>query len=243
MSLVRLLPPPEAPEAEGRCSLARASAWRQARLGALALGLSLLVLPLVALSEALFTAVLRLRAAPTRCRLVVSDEYGVSIVMGGVFGCVISQVAAGLAGSNYNPRGKVFVPYCVIFGTAAGVLSLVLVRDGVRDGVPASSVASTALVHYIFAACSIFFLPHAIFFAVKGWRGGLAHSRRNACKWLVVCIAISILGCSIGLASFSYVTLSTGLTGFAGFAVNGEWIRLALPAPPLLTALADRLTD
>lgn len=241
MSLVRILPPPEAPEAEGRCSVARASAWRQARLGALALGLSLLVLPLVALSEALFTAVLRLRAAPTRCWLVVSDEYGNSIVMGGVFGCVISQLAAGLAGSNYNPRGKAFIPYCVIFGTAAGVLWLVLY--GVPASSVASTVASTALVHYIFAACSIFFLPHAIFFAVKGWRGGLAHSRRNACKWLVVCIAISILGCSIGLASFSYITVSTGLTGFAGFAVNGEWIRLALPAPPLLTALADRLTD
>ena len=219
MSLVRLLPPPEAREAEGRCSLARASAWRQARVSVLALGLALLTLPLLAVSEALFAAVLGLmRPVPARCWSLESDEQGISIAVGGVIGCTVSLWSASLAGANYNPRGRAFIPHCVFFGTAAGALSLVLERDGA----PASFKVSTTLLYYICGSLFIFFLPHATLFAVKGWRGGLAYSRRNACKWFVSCIAISVLGCSIGLASFTYITVSTGLTGFAGFAVNGE---------------------
>jgi hypothetical protein len=238
-SLVRLLPPAEA-RAEGRCSLARTAAWRQARLNALALGRALLTGPLVALSEALFAALVGLlRPVPARCWSLKSDEQGISIAVGGVIGCLVSLLSASLAGANYNPRGKAFIPHCVFFGTVAGALSLVLERDGA----PASSKVSTTLLYYIYGSLFIFFLPHAAFFSVKGWRGGLAHSRRNACKWLFMCIAISLVGCSIGLASFTYITVSTGLTGFTGFAVNGEWIRLALPAPPLVTALTDRVTN
>jgi hypothetical protein len=221
MSLVRILPPPEVREAESRYTLCRAATWRQARLSTLVLGLALLTVPLVACTEALFAALVGLlQPVPARCWSLESDEQGISVLVGGVLGCTISLWSASLAGSNYNPRGKSFVPHCIVFGSAAGALSLVLGRDGA----PASSRVSTTLLYYVYGSLAIFFLPHTTHFTVKGLRGGLAYSRRYACAWLGSSIVISILGCSIGLASFTYITVSTGLTGFSGFVVNGEWI-------------------
>jgi hypothetical protein len=198
-------------------------AWRQARLLTIALCFALCIAPLAwAVESAQLVAVAHLwglSAAP--CWELSADEWGMSSTLSGGASVLAALIAVALVGSNFNSRGRLFIPHCIVVGFLSLMLSVLLL-----PGEPSTARAGPMLT-YTAMAVTVFFVPHLTYLAAKVL---LMRCHRNveprmsARKFFIGIMSgltVSVLGAILGLTCIAYVTVSTGLSGVPAFAVNG----------------------
>jgi hypothetical protein len=200
--------------------------WRQARLTTLALCLALCIAPCAWAAERAQLVVVDqlwgLSGVP--CWELSADEWGMSSTLSGGTSVLAALFAVGLVGSDFNKRGRQFIPHCIVVGFFSLMVSALLL-----PGEPSKARAGPML-SYTATAVTVFFMPHVSYLAVKALLMRLQRdvqrrmSARQFCAGILSGLAVSVVGAILGLSCIAYVTVSTGLSGVAGFAINGACV-------------------
>jgi hypothetical protein len=198
-------------------------AWRQVRLTTLALCLALCIAPLAWAAESAQFVVVDLLwgLSDLRCWELSADEWGMSSTLSGGASVLAALLAVSLVGSDFNKRGRHFTPHCIVVGFFSLILSASLL-----PGEPSKARAGP-LLSYTATAVMVFFLPHVTYLALKVLSmrlrrdKGRRMSARQLCAGIMSGLAVSVSGAILGLSCIAYVTVSTGLSGGAGFVING----------------------